>query len=150
VYLEIQKYLNKPIVPLALGILVLLLAILKIAFTIKAIYAVEKPSVSIQPIIEKKQVVDNKPVTTPLFGEFVPNYLKATDVKESTLNLQVVGVLYSPNEKIAQVIIRTASGVEHTYKIGDTLSGGAVIKRITPDGVLVNHDGVLEACRKMI
>ncbi len=50
-------------------------------------------------------------------------------------------------EEASQIILRSASGDEKTYGVGDKIPGGAVIKRVTESGVLVEHDGSLERLR---
>ncbi|KTD82883.1 type II secretion system protein N [Legionella waltersii] len=80
-----------------------------------------------------------------LFGVYMPNDLNDDNVKESLLNVTLVGILYDENPENSQVIIRSSSGDEKTYVIGDKIPGGAVIKRIIPNGVLVERDGTLES-----
>ena len=82
---------------------------------------------------------------TPLFGVYVPNDLDEEHVKKSTLQLTVVGILLADKEKDSQVIIRSSHGEENTYNINDTIPGGAVIKRITAEGILVDQHGTLES-----
>jgi len=78
-----------------------------------------------------------------LFGVYVPNDLNS--VKKSMLDLILVGILYADKIEESQVILRSASGVEQNYKLGDTIPGDAVIKRITSGGVLVERNGILES-----
>lgn len=82
---------------------------------------------------------------TPLFGVYVPNDLDEEHVKKSSLHLTVVGILLADKEKDSQVIIKSSRGEENTYKINDTIPGGAVIKRITAEGILVEQNGTLES-----
>jgi general secretion pathway protein C len=82
--------------------------------------------------------------TTALFGDYVPINLSDADIKQSMLNLQVVGIMFSAKESDSQVIIR-AKKEEKYYVVGDTLPGGAVIKRILENAVVVLHNGVLES-----
>lgn len=84
-------------------------------------------------------------LTSSLFGEYYPKDLGAAYVKKSMLNVTLVGILYAEPLENSQVIIRSASGDEITYKIGDKLPGGAVIKRIMSDGILVAREGLLES-----
>lgn len=83
--------------------------------------------------------------TTPLFGVYVPTNLSDADIKQSMLDVQVVGIMFSANEKDSQVIIRAGGGEEKYYVVGDTLPGGAVIKRISEKGVVVLYNGALES-----
>ncbi|MDP3706443.1 MAG: type II secretion system protein N [Legionellaceae bacterium] len=84
-------------------------------------------------------------LSIPLFGEYIPKQLDDLNIKRSTLNLHVVGILYSTRKNDSQVIIRTSDGEEKAFKMGDAIPGGAILKQISTDGVLVKHDGVLES-----
>lgn len=81
----------------------------------------------------------------PLFGHYIPTNLNDASVKESVLNIEVVGILFSSNNADSQVILQSGGGKEQTFRVGDTLTGGAVIKRITPEGMLIERVGVLES-----
>lgn len=80
-----------------------------------------------------------------LFGVYVPPDLNEQSVKKSMLDVTLVGILLSSDPKSSQVIIRSSSGDEKTYILGDTVPGGALIKRITVGGVLVERNGTLES-----
>lgn len=92
-----------------------------------------------------KQDLSNAGLTMAFFGDFIPKNLNDAGVKKSMLNLKVVGILFSDNQEGSQVIIRTADGQEQSFKVGDSVPGGAIIKRITNDGVFVLHGGELES-----
>ena len=79
----------------------------------------------------------------PFFGKYVPNNLNAADVKQSLLNLKVVGIMLAKPEKDSQVILHTAGGRDQTFRVGDTLPGGVIIKQITADAVFVERKGEL-------
>lgn len=83
--------------------------------------------------------------TTALFGVYVPVNLSDSDIKESMLDVQVVGIMYSSKNSESQVVLKVAGGKEKNYVVGDSLAGGAIIKRITKEGVVVLHNGVLES-----
>ncbi|BCA95956.1 general secretion pathway protein GspC [Legionella antarctica] len=80
-----------------------------------------------------------------LFGVYVPNDLNEDNVKKSMLNVNLVGILLGDKTDESQVIIRSAGGEENTYKTGDKIPGGAIIKRIMANGVLVERNGALES-----
>ncbi|KTD52605.1 type II secretion system protein N [Legionella quateirensis] len=84
-------------------------------------------------------------LNSSMFGVYVPNDLNEGNVKKSMLNVSLVGILFADKTDESQVIIRSSSGEEKTYKIGDKIPGGAVIKRIMAGGVLVERDGNLES-----
>jgi general secretion pathway protein C len=92
-----------------------------------------------------KQDLFSDILNAPLFGVYVPNDLNEDNVKKSMLDVTLVGIMFDDNIEESQVIIRSASGDEKTYKIGDKIPGGALIKRIMAGGVLVEHNGALES-----
>jgi general secretion pathway protein C len=81
----------------------------------------------------------------PIFGDYVPKNINEAEVKQSMLDLKVVGIMFAKDSKRSHVIIQTSSGLEQTFRVGDSLPGGAVIKGITADGMLVMRNGSLES-----
>jgi len=107
-------------------------------------------SLSIEPakvsLVKDSAINAQSPVfTEALFGSYVPVNLGDADIKQSQLDVELVGIMYANKEQDSQVIVRTAGGEEQFYMIGDTLPGGAVIKRITKQGIVVLHNGALES-----
>ncbi|KGP64134.1 general secretion pathway protein GspC [Legionella norrlandica] len=98
-----------------------------------------------KPVASIKQGHVNYILNASLFGVYVPADLNEDNVKESLLNVTLVGILFADKMEESQVIIRSASGEEKTYNIGDKIPGGAIIKRIMPSGVLVERNGTLES-----
>lgn len=92
--------------------------------------------------VNKVGTMDNL-LSSALFGVYVPNDLNS--VKKSMLDVKLVGILLANGVEDSQVIIGSASGEEKSYKLGDKIPGGALIKRITASGVLVERNGVLES-----
>ncbi|GGI81226.1 type II secretion system protein N [Legionella impletisoli] len=147
-YTDLKNTLSKPFVP-------------KTAFIILAVFVVWLIIDGVISILEIHHA--HGPVALPLppksiplpthtevskatfFGEYVPEHLEGSNIKQSRLNLTVVGVVYAEDEARSQVIIRSANGQEQVYQVGDQLPGGGIIKRITPNGVLVSRQGSLES-----
>ncbi|CDZ78119.1 type II secretion system protein C [Legionella massiliensis] len=101
-----------------------------------------------QPLAVSKQepIRPNSPLfTTALFGDYVPVNLSEAEIKQSMLDVKIVGIMFSGEEKDSQVVLQISDGKEEYFVIGDTLPGGAVIKRISPEGVVVLHNGSLES-----
>lgn len=80
----------------------------------------------------------------PIFGDYLP-ITSNIDIKESTLDVEIVGIVFSSNAHESQVLIKDAAGDERTYLIGDTLPGSAVIKGINKNGIVVLYNGSLES-----
>lgn len=83
--------------------------------------------------------------SSALFGEYMPLNLNDATVRQSTLDAEVAGILFSKNPELSQAILRFSDGLERSFRVGDKLPGGAVIRRITADGILVWHNGALES-----
>jgi general secretion pathway protein C len=86
-----------------------------------------------------------KTLNTPIFGEYIPKALVDLDVKPSGLDLTLEGIVFSNDSKHSMVIISAPGNKTQTFSIGDTVPGGAKIKQITPDGVVLKRDGQLES-----
>lgn len=138
--------LSKPVIPKSIFFFLIFLLLWQIGVGFIHFFSVESTAKQghpfpTQPIQESFKAA----LTTPLFGDYVPQNLGEADVKQSVLDLTVVGIMFSNKEGASHVIIRTAGGREQTFSVGDSLPGGAIIKRITPDGVLIKRNGVLES-----
>lgn len=93
----------------------------------------------------QQQIQEDLMLNWPLFGEYVPKQFGDMHIKRSTLDLQVVGILYSTNAQDSEVILRSSSGSEKSYKIDEKLPGGAILKQVSSNEVLVMHHGELES-----
>lgn len=82
---------------------------------------------------------------TAFFGDYVPKNINDGEVKQSMLDLKVVGIMSARQEDNSNVVIKVADGEEKTYRLGDELPGDAVIKKITPTLVLILRKGTLES-----
>ncbi|KTC97501.1 general secretion pathway protein C [Legionella geestiana] len=109
--------------------------------------SVDTPSAVTQPnaVAQKAFGGDAALFSTALFGEYMPLNLNDATVRQSTLDAEVAGILFSNNTELSQVILRFSDGLEQSFRVGDKLPGGAVIRRITADGILVWHNGALES-----
>jgi general secretion pathway protein C len=96
-------------------------------------------------LIRPKKNVSDSILRASLFGVYVPNDLNESSVKKSMLNVTLVGILFADKLNDSQVIIRAANGSEKAYKVGDSIPGDAVIKRIMAHGILVEHHGAMES-----
>lgn len=139
-YLLSGKYAQWIIISVCTLFFILILMELSSLFMIRdKIDVIPKP-----PSPTEQSQTDDKIIYSSLFGDYVPVDLNEADIKQSMLNVELVGILLADNMEDSQVIIRDAGGEEHNYRIGDPISGGAVIKRIMVDAVVVEHDGSLE------
>lgn len=145
---DLKTYLLRPVVAQGICIFFVFLIILQwISLGTQFWQSTKTRSSQTKPIsIENSQQTkqNEQKLTWPLFGEYVPKQFGDMGIKQSKLDLEVVGILYSPRAKDSQVIVRTSMGEEKLFNIGDTLPGNAVIKGISPDAVLVMYHGGLE------
>lgn len=87
---------------------------------------------------------ENSPLfKTALFGTYLPNDMAT--IKQSMLDVKLVGLMVANNEQESQVIIQTANGLDKVYLVGDRLPGGAIIKRIHDTGIVILYKGALES-----
>ncbi|MEI6094547.1 MAG: type II secretion system protein N [Gammaproteobacteria bacterium] len=93
----------------------------------------------------KKQSLIEKTLNIPIFGEYIPKALVDLDVKPSGLDLILVGIVFSPDSKKSMAIISVPGNQSQTFSTGDLIPGGAKIKQITPDGVVLKREGELES-----
>lgn len=69
------------------------------------------------------------------------------DAPDTQLNLRLVGIIASSNPNIARAIIIPGGGREAYYAIGASLPGGAIIRAIYDDRVIIEYNGRYEALR---
>jgi|GEM_PF-1495393 len=83
-----------------------------------------------------------------LFGDANLKTAKATIVEKNLpktkLKLILTGVLVSPSNEGAGALILGPDKQTQHYKINDELPGGATLKQVFPDRVIVNRSGRLE------
>ena len=141
-----KELLSKPIVPQIICLFLFGLIIWQITAGMFAIYQYKSrngPAIVKKKSLKPQFTVSESMLNSPLFGEYIPESLN--EIQQSILNLQVVGIIFADNEQQSQVIIRLANEEEALFKVNDTLPGGAIIKKITKDGVLVLRNGMLES-----
>lgn len=149
-FVDVKLALTRPIVPKLICLILALLTIWQIIAGFLSFFSLDKAmSVRHDLVMETKVKAKKSPLNaglnTTFFGDYVPNNLNDAEVKQSMLDLTVVGIMFAPSEEASHVIIRTAGGLEQAFFVGDPLPGGAIIKRITPDGVLIRRNEALES-----
>ena len=98
----------------------------------------------VKPVPVLKPVIKHAAVDALFFGAYVPDDVDALGVERSSLNISVIGIMYSSDTRESQVML-DVSGDEKSFHVGDKIPGGAVIKRITPEGVLLLRGGKVES-----
>ncbi len=102
-------------------------------------------SIPAHPHKSNKPSTMQKTLSIPIFGDYLPKALVDLNVKPSGLDLFLVGIVFSPNTQESQAIISVPGSSTQTFSVGNSVPGGAKIKQITPDGVLLEHEGELES-----
>ncbi|MGV3740597.1 MAG: type II secretion system protein N [Gammaproteobacteria bacterium] len=97
------------------------------------------------PVKKSQQASMQKQLSIAIFGEYIPKTLVDINVKPSGLDLSIAGIVFSSDPSKSMVIINAPGNQTQTFSIGDTVPGGAKIKQITPDGVVLKRDGELES-----
>lgn len=80
-----------------------------------------------------------------LFGQYSPQ-VTSTDAPDTTLALTLHGIVAGKRVQDSRALI-VVNGDEEPYAVGAQLPGGAVIRAIYPDRVLLERDGRVEALR---
>jgi len=84
-------------------------------------------------------------VSKHLFGKANSIDGKAVNAPETKLNLKLSGVIASTSVDGAVALIAPGkSAREKAYKVGDNLPGGAILKNISGDRVLLEYRGRME------
>ena len=147
-FAEFKMALSRAIVPMLICLLLAILILWQLASFFLS-HSATKPENTTKVVVPAKKTGEKQSINpglqTPFFGEYMPADLKDVSIKKSMLNLEIVGIIFSHNGQDSHVILRTASGTESAFHVGDALPGGVTIKRITADGVLVGHNGELES-----
>jgi len=140
--LDVKKIILWPATPRMLSLGLSLCLVFEWSATLLHIHNQSKVNfAAAQPVLSSHQDLHPKHAESPvLFGKYVP---KQT-VKQSMLNLVIVGILLDNQEMASKVIIRTPSGREVSFKKGDIVPGGARILNITAESVLLDYQGSLE------
>lgn len=94
-------------------------------------------AVTVKPKFKESKSV----LAVSLFGEYLPN---SDSIKASSLDLKVVGISFSGKSESSQVIIQSANGEERVYFAGDKLPGGAEIRKINKNHVVISYNGELQ------
>jgi general secretion pathway protein C len=143
---EIKLLLSRPLVPQLMSFVLAFLLLWQLASGIYAWInlhgelALSKQDTFIVTSPKRKPVR-----ILPLFGLYVPLSANDADVKESSLNLTVVGVVLSSSGQDSHVILQLDNGEQKIYQVGDVVPGGARVMRITEEGVLLNRKGDVES-----
>ena len=103
---------------------------------------IKAPTVTSQAAIDEQSPL----FRLPLFGAYVPD-LATAEIKQSTLDFTVVGIMYSDKKDESQVLLQSPEGKDQSFMVGDTLPGGAVIQRIEKSRIIVLYKGALESLR---
>jgi general secretion pathway protein C len=98
------------------------------------------PAMTARPQLDAAQVADRH-----LFGTASAQG-NASNAPDTTLNLTLHGIVAGKRAADSRALI-VANGDEEPYALGAQLPGGAVIRSIYPDRVLLERNGRLEALR---
>ena len=80
-----------------------------------------------------------------LFGDPTPKKVVTQNIRETNLNLKLVGVLWASNQKNARVIIQNGNKKAALYGVGDNINGAnASVKEILASEILINRNGATE------
>lgn len=149
-YVNIKNILLDTKTPKILAVFLVLLLLLEWGLGIYEARQLDDKVESLAPPVVKKiepikQVKQHDAVGVNFFGEYVPHAVGDTGVERSKLNASIIGILYSSDEQASQVLMIIPGHADTVFSVGDTIPGGAVIKRITPEGILLMRSGIIES-----
>lgn len=81
-----------------------------------------------------------------LFGQYAPQAPVSSDAPDTTLALTLHGIVAGKRVQDSRALI-VVNGDEQPYAVGAQLPGGALIRAIYPDRVMLERDGRVEALR---
>ncbi|MCX7117162.1 MAG: hypothetical protein NTW94_04515 [Legionellales bacterium] len=146
---DVKAILVRPLVPQLLCLTLTLLVIWQFYVGVVPLFSMHQGSLVLQNNAYDHATDPKKGLTlglsTQLFGDYVPKNLGDAAVKQSMLDLKVVGIMYLGKRGRSHVIISSPGEIEHEFRVGDTLPGGAIIKKITPQGILIRFHGAMES-----
>ena len=97
------------------------------------------------PPAQSASVLAQQIASKHLFGKANIVQGQAVNAPETKLNLKLSGVIASPSVENALAFIAPGkSAREKAYKVGDNLPGGAILKAISGDRVLLEYRGRME------
>lgn len=141
--------MNEPGKSIAIGVFILM----TVLFVTQIVRGFQPVTVDVRnqeqaaKVMSQAAIDFNSPLfKKPLFGDYIPDPAMA-EIKQSTLNFTVVGIMYSDQKEGSQVLLQNPDGKDHTYLVGDILPGGAVIQRIEKSRIIVLYKGALESLR---
>ena len=108
----------------------------------KSVAAVYSPS----PAVSARQPAAGKVADQHLFGVANQGGGNLNNAPDTTLALTLHGIVAGRNAQDSRALI-VANGDEEPYGIGATVPGGAVIRAIFPDRVMLDRNGRVEALR---
>ena len=97
------------------------------------------------PAVSSRQFDINRLVSQHLFGTSAPT-AGNSNAPDTTLALTLHGIVAGRSAADSRALI-VANGDEEPYAIGASVPGGAVVRAIYPDRVMLSRDGRLEALR---
>ena len=144
---QAERWLNKPWVPWAINLLMLLLLTASLAHWTWRLW---QPSA--QPPARAPTAADSAPdynintlTAANLFGQAPPAATQTTleNIPLSSLNLSLTGVMVTPAGSFA--LISADNGPELPISIGQEITGGVVLHEVYSDRVLIRRGGATES-----
>lgn len=100
-----------------------------------------------QPRIDERQIADWH--MFGVAGKAATEVKKASpvDAPETRLNLTLMGVFSSEDEKSSRAIVADPKGKEKHYSVGDSVPGGASLSQIHADRIILERNGRFETLK---
>lgn len=162
----VERYLGNPKLAARLPALANMVLIILITYTLAGIvwqfvlsgprFALEEaappPSAAPGPTNRVTRTApDTTIVQAHLFGTAaapeVVSAAQAPEAPETRLNLTLTGVYATGEGHNALAIVASGGRTEQFYRVGDSVAGGATLKAVYPDRIILERNGRLETLR---
>jgi general secretion pathway protein C len=149
VYADFKALISKPSMPKFLCGVLASLILIEGLLGFRSFFSTDISS-GLEPSSAAKQPTAPVPVPREMilkiaiFGNYMPENLAEIEARKSTLHLKLMGIILSPNENESAAILQLQSNEEKIFHVGDTVPGGAVIKRINIDDLYMMRNGEVE------
>lgn len=142
---DFAALLNQPLLPKCLSAIFGILCLFVLVTGIKGLVRTA-PSALLSAQIPQGLPSDlQQTLAMPLFGVYQAPQSSSSPLRQSLLSVQVIGIMFDAKDASqSHALIRLDSGEVHSYQVGDTIPGGAIIKRIQADRVVIEFHGELE------
>lgn len=141
---DMRQFLKNQYLPIFISLSCVLLLLFIVVQTVREFSIVNRAALASENKIILRPLV--RLASQHLFGIY--NAARLNQFPETKLPLTLQGtIIVTTNPKQSRALISTASNATIIYTKGQSVPGGAVIKKIQSDRIILNNHGQLESLR---